>query len=128
MNRYDPDVPPDPQAWLAMDESSRISLINSCHASHGEFGESLLAHAAMHAAIETQLASSEPVEATQALQRLVDAGLSRHDAVHAIGTVLADFIFAMLKSPDEAQGFDQSAYASALSDLTVSSWLGIGKR
>jgi hypothetical protein len=128
MHRYDPNLAPDPEAWLALDEATRISLARSFHASHGEYGESLLSHAAMHAAVETQLAASDPVEATQALHRLVGAGLSRHDAVHAIATAFADFIFPILKSPHAPPPIDPSAYCRALSDLTVSSWLGVGKR
>ncbi len=82
----------------------------------------------MHAAVETQLAGSDPAEATQPLHRLTGAGLSRHDAVHAIASVFADFIFPILKAPHAPPEFDAAGYCRALADLTVSAWLGIGKR
>lgn len=128
MHRYDPEIAPDPEAWLALDDATRISLVQAFHASHGGYGESLLSHSAMHAAAETQLAMSEPAEAVQALERLMGAGLSRHDAVHAIASVFAELIFPILKSPHAAPPIDPAAYRRALSDLTVASWLGVGKR
>jgi hypothetical protein len=127
MNRYDPELAPDPEAWLALDEATRISLARAFHASHGEYGESLSAHAAMHAVVETQVAASQPVEAAQALNRLIGAGLSRHDAIHALASVLAEFMAPILKNPHTAPPFDLAAYGGALSGLTASSWLGVGK-
>lgn len=127
MHRYDPDLAPDPEAWLALDEAARISLAQAFHASHGEYGGSLSTHAAMHAAVETQVAASQPTEAAQALDRLIGAGLSRHEAIHALASVLAECMVPIFENPHTAPPFDPAAYGKALSDLTASSWLGVGK-
>jgi hypothetical protein len=31
MDKYDPSVPPDPQAWLQLDEQERIDLVAAYH-------------------------------------------------------------------------------------------------
>ncbi|HEY5624271.1 MAG TPA: hypothetical protein VIV14_10970 [Gammaproteobacteria bacterium] len=119
---YDPDVAPDKLDWIDTDEGEQLHRIMQFHESHGEYGESLEAHAALHVAIETQIATDTPeVEAT--LDRLVKQGLTRHDAIHAIGSVLADSIEEILAS-DESETADANArYYEKLSRLNASDWL-----
>ena len=70
--------------------------------------------------VENQLAlADEPV--VRALDRLVREGLSRHDAVHAIGSVVAEEIYVLLKEqdiPDTAR----TRYYAAIERLTAASW------
>jgi Domain of unknown function (DUF1841) len=75
-------------------------------------------HAVIHMAVETQLAEGHP-EATTALDRLLRDGLDRHEALHAIGSVLAEELFDVMKSK---RPHDAAAYARKLSSLTASSW------
>ncbi len=42
----------------------------------------------IHAGIENQVALADPAAAPRALQRLQQEGLTRHEALHAIGSVL----------------------------------------
>ena len=74
----------------------------------------------MHVVVENQLAlADEPV--VRALDRLVREGLSRHDAVHAIGSVVAEEIYVLLKEqdiPDTAR----TRYDAAIERLTAASW------
>lgn len=128
MRRYDPNVAPDPVIWLSLDEALRLQLVQAYHSKQGGFGQNLALHSAMHTVVENQVAMREPVEAAAALQRLTGAGLSRHDAVHALGYALADHIFPILKARDAPPPFDLDAYCTALRELTVAAWLGHGRR
>jgi len=122
MDQYDPHVAPDPEDWLALDEGERILLVEEHHrdarAPVPRSGRKL--HASMHVVVENQLAlADEPV--VRALDRLVREGLSRHDAVHAIGSVVAEGIYDLLKEqdiPDTAR----ARYYAAIERLTAASW------
>lgn len=57
---------------------------------HGLDGPRLRVHVATHAVVETQIAEGAPPETSMTLQRLMAEGLSRHDAIHAIGTVVSE--------------------------------------
>jgi len=122
MDQYDPHVAPDPEDWLALDEGERILLVEEHHrdarAPLPRSGRRL--HASMHVVVENQLAlADEPV--VRALDRLVREGLSRHDAVHAIGSVVAEGIYDLLKEqdvPDTAR----IRYYAAIERLTAASW------
>jgi hypothetical protein len=46
-------------------------------------------------------------------------GLDRHDAVHAIGSVVAKQMYTMLK---ERRLHDAAQYAAQLDELTAESW------
>jgi hypothetical protein len=119
MSRYDPKESPNPAEWLALDEGHRILMIESFHKEYGEYGESLKMHSIMHAVIEAQLA--QEIEAVKdAVLRLRKDGLSRHDAIHAIGSVLAEYILEMLKK-DESGDVNEE-YFDRLSQLTKRSW------
>ena len=122
MDQYDPHVAPYPEDWLALDEGERILLVEEHHrdarAPVPRSGRKL--HASMHVVVENQLAlADEPV--VRALDRLVREGLSRHDAVHAIGSVVAEGIYDLLKEqdiPDTAR----ARYYAAIERLTAASW------
>ena len=119
MRRYDPIKTPNPTEWLALDEGQRILMIERFHEQHGRYGESLKMHSIMHAVVEAQLAEKiEPVE--DAFLRLRKDGLNRHDAIHAIGSILAEYIWEMLKK-DEIGDVNEE-YFDRLSQLTKKSW------
>ena len=74
----------------------------------------------MHVVVENQLAlNDEPV--VRALDRLRKEGLSRHDAVHAIGSVVAEHIYDLLKHKD-APETSRARYYAAVERLTVATW------
>jgi hypothetical protein len=75
-------------------------------------------HAAIHLVVENQLASGAPPEARRAMDRLVRAGLARHEAVHAIASVVA----AAAQGALSGSRFDPAAYARALDALTAEAW------
>jgi hypothetical protein len=120
MRHYDPTVSPNAAAWLAIDETQRIELAREYHRRARINLPSLDAHAAAHAIVETQLAEGVPA-ATNALQRLLAGGLDRHEAVHAIGSVLMAHIWNLTNEP-RPEGDPNVPYFAALDGLTPASW------
>jgi len=74
----------------------------------------------MHVIVENQLAANdEPV--ARALGRLIKEGLSRHDAVHAIGSLVTEQLYDLLKEhgpPETAR----ARYYAAIERLTAATW------
>src|SRR5258706_15197828 len=123
MARYNPEAAPDPEAWLALDEGERIHLVESFHrdARVDLPKAARTMHASIHVVVENQLASNdEPV--VRALARLRKEGLSRHDAVHAIGSVLGEHIHALLKQKEDSPRTSHARYYAAIERLTAASW------
>jgi hypothetical protein len=121
MGQYDPDVVPDPKEWLALDEGERMLLVEKHHRRARTDLPNATLHATFHVIVENQLAENdEPV--VRALARLIQEGLSRHDAIHAIGAVLAEHIFDTLKVMDTSDAAHVRYYA-AVERLTAAKWL-----
>ena len=59
-------------------------------------GPGARAHVAIHAVVESQVAMGEPAATAEALQRLVDQGMERHEAVHRVGQVVAELMHAAM--------------------------------
>lgn len=77
-------------------------------------------HATIHVVVENQLAiPDEPV--ARALSRLMREGLSRHDAVHAIGSLVAEQIYDLLKLKDTPEA-SRTRYYAAIERLTAAAW------
>ena len=120
--RYDPADAPIPSAWLEADESGRLDAILRYHKRAKEHGGNLRAHSAIHTTVENQLAEGHDA-AVRAMTRLEAEGLDRHDAVHAIGSVVAKQIHAMLQ---QRRPHDSAEYAAQLDALTAKSWRNSG--
>jgi hypothetical protein len=114
--RYDALHSPDAETWLGHDESARLDAVLRYHERIKARAEKPRLHAAIHAVVENQIA--EGLESTRsALDRLQQEGLDRHEAIHAIGSVLADYMVSALRG----QAFDAEAYDRALGGLTAAS-------
>ena len=74
----------------------------------------------MHVAVENQLALDDPKPIRPALQRLRQQGLSRHDAVHALMSVLGKFLYDTMAN--KTKPMDAHAYARELDQLTADAW------
>ena len=122
MKSYDPNRAPEPEEWLELDEQERIALVERFHRKVHEPAQSLKAHAIVHATVETQLALNDPPSAREALTRLMGEGLDRHEAIHAIAWILAEYLFEALRGSAGAKDTSNDAYAQALSRLTATSW------
>ena len=122
MKAYDPEVAPDPVEWLELDEQHRIDLAERYHHAARIKLPNTKAHAVFHAIVENQIAEGlEPV--LRAMERLTGQGLSRHDAVHAIGSVVADQLYEVMKAEDEDHASTaQARYNAAVERLTAKQW------
>lgn len=125
MQSYNPSKTPNRRDWLSMDEAERVELISQYHEENGEYGESLEAHAAIHCAVETQIAMKTP-EVCDALGRLLGHGLHRHDAIHAIGSILAEHINDLLSRKEDVEDNPNKKYYERLSRLNASDWRSDG--
>lgn len=121
MKRYDPDKPPDPAEWLAGDEARRIDLVSSYHRRARIRLPSLKGHSTLHVIVENQLASAEPT-VVETLARLQRDGLTRHAAVHAIGSVLLEHLNWLMQQA-EAPTDPNARYFKRLERLTALGWL-----
>jgi hypothetical protein len=126
MKTYDPDSAPNSETWLELDEDAKIALVVAYHRRHHPQTPRVRLHATFHAIVENQLAANELV-VVETLERLRDEGLSRHDVVHAIGSVLAAQVYDLLKRErSDASEDPNEAYATELRQLTAVSWRNSG--
>jgi hypothetical protein len=119
---YDPEIAPNATEWLALDEGERIQLAEAHHRFARVKPPNLKAHAVFHAIVENQIAEGlEPV--TRAVARLVNEGLSRHDALHAIGCVLAAHLTEAMGAKDQDDASTgQARYNAAVERLSAREW------
>jgi len=115
---YDPDKLVDAAEWLALDEGEQQLVVERYHKRARIRLPSRRVHAIIHAAIETQVAQGHAA-ASRALERMLAEGLDRHDAVHAVGSVMAKHMFDIMK---HGQSFDEKAYATDLDALSAERW------
>ncbi len=121
MKRYDALKAPDSAAWLALDELERISRVADYHRRLKIRLPNLQVHAAIHVIVENQLADAALLVVRETLQRLMAGGLDRHDAIHAIGSVLAEHLHSAMTGNSTAE-FGNEAYFASLKTLTRESW------
>ena len=122
MERYNPDQPIDPAEWTALDEAERQNLVERYHRKRRIRLPNSRLHVAIHVVVENQVAIGNEIPVQTTLARLMDEGLSRHDAIHAIGSVLAGHMFDLMKGNVEGQDVN-SAYYEQLKELTAEGWL-----
>lgn len=116
MDTYNPNQAPDPDEWNALDEGERMLLVKQDHKRKRIRLPNETAHATFHVVVENQVAMGEEMNVARTLQRLMSAGLDRHDAIHAIGFVLADHMRNLMSGA--ASTFNEIQYASDLDALT----------
>ena len=123
-----------PDDWLATDEQRRLDVIERYHRYEGFEVERAGAHAALHAIVENQIAEGDRLPVGRILLRLTAEGLDRHEAIHAIASVLAVHISEQLREsgprtrpPGQQSDRDFIAsYFSELEKLTAEGWLRSG--
>jgi hypothetical protein len=120
MASYDPDKPP-PSGWLETDEGERLELVSAYHRSGNIALPNAQLHAVIHVVVENQLALGEPV-VVETLARLQNEGLNRHDALHAIGSVLASDLYELMQEGTDAAGQSYRRYLDRLQKLTAKNW------
>ena len=122
MNQYDPKLAPNPDEWLEPDEQERILLVEQHHHLARDKLPNLTAHAIFHTIVENQIALNlEPV--VKAMTRHTKEGLTRHDAVHAIASVVAEHIHDLFNTND-GSNTSQAHYHAAVERLNAKNWRG----
>jgi hypothetical protein len=121
MKKYDPYKAPDLDEWRDMEEAERISMVQRYHRKAGVELPNEQIHAAIHVIVENQIAEGDQIPVGSTLTRLMSEGLDRHDALHAIGSVLIDLIYGSLKDGSSSEA--TAAYFAGLSTLTAQGWL-----
>ncbi|MPW10873.1 hypothetical protein GCT19_35700 [Paraburkholderia sp. CNPSo 3155] len=122
MEAYNPQNAPEPDSWLELDEQERIALAEAWHrAAHVKLSN-VTAHAVLHTVVENQIAMGlDPV--VLAMHRLISEGLTRHDAIHAIGSVVAGHLYDVLSAGQKGNVDDSEArYLAAVERLTAKGW------
>jgi hypothetical protein len=118
---YDPLIAPEPSAWLALPDAERLRRVEAYHENVEPKPTSAKPpnaklHSVVHVTVENQLAEGFG-PTVRAMARLHAGGLDRHEALHAIGTVLSHHIFGAMKLG--AQQFDEGLYAMELELLKL---------
>jgi len=120
MKKYHASQTPGSDEWLELDESTRIDLVQHHHKTAGidfQKGAEEL-HAMIHVVVENQIAMG--IDAVSAaISKLLRQGLSRHEAIHAIGAIISEDIFEIVNSKQE---FNKSRYRRRLDKLTAKRW------
>jgi len=122
IERYDLNQPPDPEEWLALDEGTRILLVMEYHSKTGEVMPNEHLHAVIHTVIENQVALGDEYPVKRTINRLISEGLDRHDAIHAVGSVLIKYIWDIKKGKNRSQTFSDD-YFDEVSGLTAQKWI-----
>ncbi|SDR63144.1 hypothetical protein SAMN05444161_0810 [Rhizobiales bacterium GAS191] len=121
MQRYDPLEAPDPQEWLALEEQERIAVTKDYHQRARIRLPNATAHAIGHVIVENQIALGDKMPARRTAQRLMEEGLDRHEAIHAIGVVLMGHLHELMKAA-KSDGDPNARYFAELERLTAKDW------
>lgn len=107
--------------WLELDENERVDAVMEYHRRAKVKLENLKLHAMTHVVVENQVALGEATPVPATLNRLMQEGLDRHEAIHAIGSILMSIVFDVFQEP--AVGDDINArYSRELATLTAAGW------
>jgi hypothetical protein len=115
---YDPLKAPEGEDWLSMDDDEKMAIIENYHRSTEEDFEGMKVHCVIHEIVENQIAMGEELPVRDKLAQLIDGGLDRHEAIHAIGMVLSGYLFDLMES-DESAGEHNQEYFDELKDMTA---------
>jgi uncharacterized protein YoaH (UPF0181 family) len=119
LTKYDPERAPDSARWLAESEVQLIDIVERYHRRARIDLPRPHLHAIIHVVVENQIAMGDETPVAEAIQRLMGEGLSRHDAIHAVGSVLAGYLHETLRDKKEA---DNEAYYADIRALTREKW------
>jgi hypothetical protein len=120
--KYDPLEAPELEEWLTIDEAERIQLARDYHRRARVRLPNERLHAVFHVVVEYQIALGDEIPVQSTLQRLMAEGLDRHEAIHAIASVLPEFMHDLVNNPGSNTEPNQ-AYFAALQRLTAEGWL-----
>jgi hypothetical protein len=108
--------------WLGLAAEERVSIVEKAHLRvrmWHPLPRNMQVHARMHVAVENRLAMSDPPCLQEALDRLTQAGVDRHAAVHALGSVVEDLLQIAMH---DGNAFDEAECDRRLRDIRPDDW------
>jgi hypothetical protein len=120
---YDPMTAPEKEAWLELPEFERLQLVVHAHRELGVRLPNDRLHAAAHMVVENQVALGDETPVEETVLRLMDEGLDRHDAVHAVGAVVMNHIRNLMADEDPATEDPNRAYHEELRRFSAQQWI-----
>jgi hypothetical protein len=120
LTKYDPDRAPDPARWRAQDEMELVEIVRRYHRRERIPLVDERVHAALHVMVENQVALGDGTPVAGAVARLMGEGMSRHDAIHAIGAVLDKHVYQARATNVPVS---REAYYADVRAVTTDSWL-----
>lgn len=120
LTKYDPDRAPDPERWLAQNEMELMEIVQRYHRREQIPLPDERVHASYHVMVENQVALGGKTPVSEAVDRLMGEGMSRHDAIHAVGAVLAKH---MHRAMETSVPVGREAYYADIRALTKGGWL-----
>ena len=124
MWKYDPITEPNAEEWGSLDEGEQIELVRQYHRRAGVKLPNASVHATIHTVVENQIALGGETPVRRTIDRLQAEGLNRHEAIHAVGLVLAEHMYDLINSPPEQNPEQDSNKPcwSSLEELTAENW------
>lgn len=120
MREYDPSASLDPEEWDLLEEDEKLALVQQYHEQYDSDLPDLALHSLVHTIVENQIALGDELPVAATLARLEREGLDRHDAIHAIASILVDHLHEILSGSDTNGVHEQ--YYEAVTALTAESW------
>jgi len=122
MEKYDPTNSINAPEWLELEEAEQIELVRDFHS---ELNldmpiEALTVHSSIHVIVENQLAMRVDL-IPETIAKLTRQGLDRHEAIHAIGAIISEDIFDVIRGNIEE--FSPAKYRRKLEKITAKRWL-----
>jgi len=121
MERYDPLHAPDPAEWLETDEDERIILVRDYHRRAKVKLPNARVHATIHVVVESQIVLGDELPVRRTVARLQAEGLDRHEAIHAVGLVLAEHMYDLMTTGPQKTDPNEF-YSASLEKLTAEDW------
>lgn len=122
MLKYDPMIPPDPEPWMEADEFERMDAVMRCHQKLRVKLPNEYLHAIIHAIIETQVILGAETPVAAKILQLQAEGLDRHEAIHAVGSALTQYIWKA-RQIEKKEGVDwQERYFEEVRAMTAQKW------
>jgi hypothetical protein len=115
--RYDPNRPVVAEGWSQLDEDEQIELVAEYHRRARVRLPNLRLHADLHVTVENQVLLGDETPVAAALQRLMGKGLDRHDAIHAVASVLSGVMYDAVTRKEA--GDVKAAYCREVARLTA---------
>ena len=122
MTRYDPLTGPNLDQWRSLSEDEQVDRVQEYHRAAGAEVPNERIHASLHVVVENQIALGDETPVADTLDRLMQEGLDRHEALHAIASVLASHVTRLLQQSDMPEGDPNAPYYEELRRLTAERW------